>query len=126
VLGNEPPKSGPEVAFIVKTFTLSGDRKWLAWAATCPDWSVVGPTNQPQCVSPSSNACEKVVLRVSVKVAGSDILDAPFVYVAGGYQVRGDQLTEPRSRLRVNFVVVGHRLAAASSSASLILPRLMI
>jgi len=72
------------VTLVVNASALSGSTEWLARARACPDGSVVGPTSQPERVSPAADACEKVALRVSVEVAWSDILDTPFVNVAGG------------------------------------------
>jgi len=78
-LGDEPPKSGPKVAFVVNAFALSRDTEWLTRARSCPDWSVVGPISHPQCERPSANACEKVTLCKSVEVCRGDVSDVPLI-----------------------------------------------
>lgn len=56
---------------------------------------------------PDANAGEKVALREAAQVAGVDIFDTPFIHIAGRDVAGLDQVAQPLSGCRVNFVVVG-------------------
>jgi hypothetical protein len=60
-----------------------------------------------------------MALGISVKVAWSDILDAPFVHVAGRDVSSRDQVAQPPRCVRVDFVVVVHRILALRPNQSI-------
>jgi hypothetical protein len=104
---DESERFGPQVPLVRRTFLLSGDRERLARGAGAPEGSVVGPAGETGGVGPSAKAGEEVALGVALEVVRSDIRDTPFVDVAGRYVPCGDQVPQPRSRVGVDFVVVG-------------------
>jgi hypothetical protein len=94
--------------FISSSGTFARDRERLARARTGDDLAIIGPPSKAAGEGPSTNACEEVKLSVSSKLIWVNICDAPFVNVAGGYQVLGNKFAQPCSRLLVEFVVVVH------------------
>jgi len=71
-------------------FSFTRDRERLTRRGTSPEFAAIGPSGETGCKRPSSNSGEEVALRVSGKVSGSNIENAPCVYVAGGNQPIGD------------------------------------
>ncbi|MCK9506076.1 MAG: hypothetical protein M0Q95_18085 [Porticoccaceae bacterium] len=57
--------------------------------------------------TPSSDSGEEVALGISSKVIWLNILDTPFVNVAGRNMSASYQVSQPLSGERVNLVVVG-------------------
>ena len=105
-LRDQPPKSGPQVPLVGDAFAFAGAAEWLTRAASRRDGSIVGPSSESECVRPASNACEKVMLLISIEVARFHVADRSFVNVARCDQVAGDQLAQPSRGVRVVFVVV--------------------
>src|SRR5690606_12082955 len=71
-----------------------------------PHGSITRPSGKVKGVGPSCDAGKEMTLHVSAQVVGSDILDAPFVYVAWRDAAGGDQVADPLRGVRVDLVVV--------------------
>lgn len=104
---DEIEPGGPEVSLITGALLLSGGAEWLAGAASGPHWLVIWPSGEPQGVAPDSDAGEEMALCVSGKIVCSDILDAPFVHVAGRNVAGGDKVPQPLRGVGVDLVIVG-------------------
>jgi len=72
-LVDEHVEGGPEVAFVVKAFALSGGAERLAGAASGPDGPVVGPSGETEGVAPDADAGEEVALGVAAQVCRSHV-----------------------------------------------------
>ena len=119
-LADEMVERGPEVPLVSKPSAFASCAERLARATCSPDRSTILATSRSEGVRPYSDAREKVTLVKLFEFVGSDILDAPFINVAGRDVARGDQVAQPLRGERVDFVVVGDhacssKLAPASS-----------
>ncbi|HUW32802.1 MAG TPA: hypothetical protein VM223_14440 [Planctomycetota bacterium] len=74
------------MARVLNTSASPGSTEWLARAATCPDSPLCRPISQPQCVSPSANACEKVHLLKSGEFGRFDFPDVSIIDNSIRYQ----------------------------------------
>ena len=108
------------MALIVAATLRAGRAEWLAGARASPNRSVVGNPGESQGVAPASDTGEEVALTVGSQIVGSYIENAPFVNIAGCNQTATDQLAQPRSGVRIVFVVVGGHAAAIARLAAII------
>src|SRR6185312_10630137 len=99
-------------------FTCRAER--LARAAASPHGSIIRPSGNGQGDGPPANSGKEMTLHVSGEFVGSDILDAPFVYVAGRKMASVDQVAQPLGGVGVDLVVVSARDHAALASAPLL------
>jgi len=72
-LVDEHVESGPEVALVGKSGSLSGGAEGLAGAGAGPDGPVVGPSGEAEGVAPDADAGEEVALGVTLEVARSHV-----------------------------------------------------
>jgi hypothetical protein len=105
-LADEVVERWPQVPLVSKPSAFACRAERLAWAGAGPHRAVSWPTGKVECVSPTADAGEEVVLGVSLEVAWSDIFDAPVVNVPCGDAPIADQRAQPRRRERVDLVVV--------------------
>jgi len=68
-LADEAEEGGPEVALVRLREAFAGGAEWLAWAASGPDWPVIGPSGEAQGVTPPADPGEEVALSESHKLA---------------------------------------------------------
>jgi hypothetical protein len=83
-LADEIEPDRPEVSIIGNAFLRASGAEGLAGATARPNRSVVGPSGKAQGVTPAAKAGEEMALHVSGKIACSNILNAPCVYIALG------------------------------------------
>jgi len=76
-LANEIEPGRPEVALVGNAVACAGGAKRLAWARTCPNRSVCGPTGKAKGAAPAAKSGEEMALNKSGKLACSNIRDAP-------------------------------------------------
>jgi hypothetical protein len=112
-LADEMEPRWPEMPLIVKpsAFTCRAER--LARATASPHGSIVRPSGKTKGVAPDSDPCEEVALRIASKIAGSDILDAPFVNIARRDMSSSDEIAQPLRAIPIYFVVIGAHAAAS-------------
>jgi len=91
----------------------AGLAEWLAGARACPNRSVIGPSGEPQGVTPPADAGEEVALRVAAQVVGLDIDDGSLVDITGRDVSGADEVAQPLSGIGVDLVVVGKRVQVA-------------
>ncbi len=115
---DEVEEDRPEVAFVFLPFLLTGDGEGLAGAGAGPEGAIIRPASKSSCIGPSTNACEEVALRVSGKVVGSDINNAPFVHVARRDVALCDQVAQPLRGVGVVFRIISFSHLLASLSAA--------
>lgn len=70
---------------IIKPISFACRAERLAWAASCPNRQVIRPTSSSQSVAPHADAGEEVALGIPGKISWCDILNTPFVNMAGRY-----------------------------------------
>jgi hypothetical protein len=107
-LFDETVEDGPEVPLVFRASFLSGRGEGLAGEACRPDRFVVGPAGEAEGERPSRQTCEKMMLREPLEVFRSDFREAPRVDFAIRYLSCRDQILDPLSGVRVEFVVVVH------------------
>jgi hypothetical protein len=105
-LGDEAEKSGPEMSFVLMAFVLSSARKRLTRTGACPDWAIVCPSCKSKRKAPSADAGEEMALGIAFEIIRSDINNGPFIDIARGNMPSGNQVAQPLSRIRINFVVI--------------------
>ena len=81
--------------------------KRLTRAASGPDRTLIRPPGEPECIGPPSNAGEEMGLGIVPEVVGSHVDDASLVNISGGDMSGGNEIAEPLSGIRVDFIVVG-------------------
>jgi hypothetical protein len=65
----------PQVPWIVDTRSFARDRERLARAGAGPDWSVIGPSCEPECMAPSTDTGEEMGLGEACQIGRSNIDD---------------------------------------------------
>jgi hypothetical protein len=71
------------VPLVSKPLSRACRAERLAWAGAGPNRSSVTPSSASQGKRPAADAGKEVALRVATQVVRLDILDAPFIYIAG-------------------------------------------
>lgn len=82
-LCDEVVEGWPKVPLVSKPAAFACRAERLAGAASGPDGAIVGPSGATERMAPDADAGEEMALRVPAQLVGSNILDAPFVNVAG-------------------------------------------
>jgi hypothetical protein len=103
---DEPGKSWPKVSWVRKPSSSACRAERLAWATSCPDWSIVRPSCATKSEGPNSNSSEEVALCEIFKVARDDIFNTPFVDDAGRDMPGIYQVAQPLGGVGVKLVVV--------------------
>jgi hypothetical protein len=70
---DESKPSWPKVPRIVERFAFAGRAEGLTGAGASPDFAVVGPSGEPECVTPNSNTAEEMALGVASQIVGLNI-----------------------------------------------------
>jgi hypothetical protein len=112
-LRDEMEPSRPEMPLVLKPSALACDAERLARARTSPNGSIVRPSGKTKGVAPDADSCEKMALRVSAELVGSDILDTPLVNVAGRDMACRNQVAQPLRAIGINLVVVRRHVDAS-------------
>ena len=113
MLSDEPEENRPEVSFIFRPSLLAGGAEGLAGQRGCPNRSISTPSGEVEGVRPSGDACEEVVLGVSVEFMWLDVGDAAVIDGAWCYLARRGEFPEPRCGLGLEFIVVIHAATVA-------------
>lgn len=109
-LADEVIPGRPEVPLIIKSSSFACRAERLARTGTGPNRSIVGPACAPEGMRPDADTGEEVALCVSANIFWSNIFNAPFIDITGGDVPPPNQISQPLSRVGINFVVVGsHR-----------------
>lgn len=111
---NETIELGPEMPLVGESSAFSGGAERLAGATAGPNGSVVGPSCKSQGVGPDADAGKEVTLRETCEVRRIHELNRPFIDFSVCDMTRRNQVAEPLGRIRINFVVVDHRLLYCS------------
>lgn len=92
--------------FVGLAFLFSRRRERLAGAASGPDGFIVRPSRKPERAGPSSDAREEMMLSVSFKVIRVHFLYASFIDIARRDMPHENQIPEPFSGVRLEFIVI--------------------
>jgi hypothetical protein len=106
-LANEVEKCGPKVPLVIKPSSFACLAERLARTGTGPNRSVITESGASKRVAPDADSSEEVTLGISAQVVRSDILNAPFVYIAGRDMPGFYKVAQPLRGVWVNLVVIG-------------------
>jgi len=109
-LFDEVVEGWPQVPLVNKPSAFACRAERLARTGTGPNRSVVAPSGLSEGVAPHANACEKVALGETSKVAGVNIFYSPFIHNAGRDVPGVNQVAQPLGGRRVNLVVIGRHV----------------
>jgi hypothetical protein len=70
---DEPKELWPKMPFVVERFAFAGRAEGLAGARAGPDFPVIWPPGESECVTPDSDASEEMALDISSEVVGPNI-----------------------------------------------------
>jgi hypothetical protein len=112
-LANEREPSWPEVPRVRRAFPGPGDAERLAWTTTCPDWDVVGPACELQCIVPSADPGEEMGSPIG-NVIWFEFGNTSFTHISFRYQFARYQFAQPRRRARIVLIVPGGHIAPFS------------
>lgn len=119
-LGDKAPEIRPEVALVSGAELLAGAGERLAWAASGPDRSIVGPSRKSKCVAPSADTGEEVTLSVFSKFIWLYVCNASLIHDPVGDVTAFDEFAQPRGCFVVELVVVVHSPFIASRICQLL------
>src|ERR1700744_974208 len=112
-LADEPVPGRPEVPLVINPTACASHGERLAWTATGPDGSIVGPAGSAQRVGPHTDTGEEMALRVSAPIAGAHIFDASFIHIPWSDMSGGYEIAQPLRGIGLDLVVVsGHFIRA--------------
>jgi hypothetical protein len=80
----------------------------LAWAASSPNRSVVGPSGETERVAPDADPGEEVALSIFGNVIWLDVSDVSFIYISRCNVASINQVAQPLSAIRIRFIVIGY------------------
>lgn len=103
---DELKEDGPEVALVRLRLALPGDGEGLAWGASGPQRSFVGPSGEAGGEAPTSDPSEEMGLGVPPEVVRSHVENGPLIYFTFRYQTFTYQVTQPLGGVGVVFVIV--------------------
>jgi hypothetical protein len=107
-LADESKELGPEMSLVGKSGAFTGGAKRLTGARAGPDGTIVGPSCKTQGVAPDADAGEEMTLDETCEVRRIHELNRPFINFPFCDMTRRNQIAQPLSRIRVNFIVVDH------------------
>lgn len=107
---DEPKELWPKMPRVVERFAFAGRAEWLAGARSSPDFPVVGPSGQSQCVTPDPDSGEEMALGIPSQVVWSNIGNGSLIHVPRRDHACRYKFTQPRGLLGVELVIVGGHL----------------
>jgi hypothetical protein len=104
-LADETEPSRPEVALVVEPSSLSGRGEGLAWTASGPDGSVVGPSGESEGVGPDADAGESMELRRGGDLFWLEVCDGAGIDASGGDVPSSREVLQPGGGVRFDLIV---------------------
>jgi hypothetical protein len=76
---DEAEKFRPEMTRVIKSFSFPCDREGRTWTGAGSNGPVIGPSGESECVGPSADPGEEVMLDKSFNVFCLDINNTPLI-----------------------------------------------
>jgi hypothetical protein len=116
-LADEVVPMRPQVPLVSNPRSSACRAERLARTGSGPNRAVVGPSCEPEGEAPAADPREEVALSVSTQSSWVHVSDVRLIYVSIRDQAALDEFSQPRSRLRVDLVVVGSHATSPNCAA---------